>query len=129
MTDNRAIIQRQTALTRAQTIVPYLTPADVTRLAAAAGQRRHGERDALLVRLLFETGLRISEALQITLQHLERFEGRPVLRILGKGRKPRLVACPPTLAESLQAYAYRHQLPRFGPKRASSDFAKARRTC
>ena len=110
MTANRALVPHQTALTRAQTIVPYLTPADVNRLAAAAGQRRHGERDALLVRLLFETGLRISEALQITLQHLERFEGRPVLRILGKGRKPRLVACPPALAESLQAYAYRHQL-------------------
>lgn len=110
MTDNRAIIQRQTALTRAQTIVPYLTPQEVTRLATAAGEGRHGERDALLIRVLFETGVRISEALQVTLKHLERFEGHPVLRIVGKGRKPRLVSCPKPLAESLQAYAYRHKL-------------------
>ncbi|MDO8689432.1 MAG: tyrosine-type recombinase/integrase [Dehalococcoidia bacterium] len=30
------------------------------------------------------------------------------MKILGKGRKPRLVACPKALAESLQAYAFRH---------------------
>lgn len=110
MPATQAIVQRQTALTRAQTIVPYLTPDEVRQLADAAALTRNGERDALLIHLLFETGLRISEALQITLQHLERFEGQPVLRILGKGRKPRLVACPKPLAESLQAYAYRHQV-------------------
>jgi integrase len=110
MPTSQALIQRQTTLTRAQTIVPYLTPEEVTRLIEAVGGSRHGERDGLLIRLLFETGLRISEALQITLRHLERFEGQPVLRILGKGRKPRLVACPKPLADSLQAFAYRRQL-------------------
>lgn len=110
MTANQSLIQRQTALTRAQTIVPYLTPEEVTLLAEAAGRTRRGERDELLIRLLFETGLRVSEALQITLAHLQVFEGRPVIRILGKGRKPRLVACPKALAESLQAYAFRHKL-------------------
>jgi integrase/recombinase XerD len=110
MPNNQALIQRQTALTRAQTIVPYLSPEEVRQLADAAAPGRKGERDGLLIHLLFETGLRISEALQITLKHLEQFEGRPVLRILGKGRKPRLVACPKTLTESLQAYTYRHHL-------------------
>lgn len=110
MPANQAAAQRQTALTRAQTIVLYLTPDEVRQLAEAAAPTRNGERDGLLIHVLFETGLRISEALQITLRHLERFEGRPALRILGKGRKPRLVACPQPLAESLQAYAYRHQL-------------------
>lgn len=79
-------------------------------MADAAAYGRKGERDQLFVRLLFETGLRVSEALQITLAHLQRFEGRPVVKILGKGRKPRLVACPKALAESLQAYAFRHEL-------------------
>ena len=111
MTDNRALIQRQTALTRAQTIVPYLTPEEIGRLCQAVKGNRQGERDELLIRLLFETGLRVSEALQITLKHVERFEGYPVLRILGKGKKPRLVSCPRPLAESLQAYAYRKELP------------------
>ena len=110
MSTSQALIQRQTALTRASSIVPYLTPEEVTRLVEAVARNRQGERDGLLIRLLFETGLRISEALQITLKHLETFEGRPVLRIVGKGRKPRLVACPRALAESLQAYAYRHGL-------------------
>lgn len=107
---SQAVIQSQTALTRAQAIVPYLTPTEVRQLADAVATGRKGERDGLLIHLLFETGLRISEALQITPRHLELFEGRPALRIMGKGRKPRLVACPKALAESLQAYAYRHQL-------------------
>jgi integrase len=112
MTASQALVQRQTSLTKASIIVPYLTPEEVSRLAAAVAPSRHGERDGLLIRLLFETGLRISEALQITLNHLQQFEGRPVIRVVGKGNKPRLVACPRTLAESLQAYAYRKSLPR-----------------
>jgi hypothetical protein len=66
MTANRSLVAYQTALTRAQTIVPYLTPGEVRQLAVAAGQSRNGKRDALLVRVLFE--------------------GRPALRIVGKGR-------------------------------------------
>ena len=88
MASNRALVPQQTALTWAQTIVPYLTPEEVTRLAAAAGQNRHGERDALLVRVLFETGLRISEALQITPKHLELFEGRPACGSWARARSP-----------------------------------------
>lgn len=110
MSTNQSLIQRQTALTRASTIVPYLTPEEVNALADAVSKGRNGDRDALLVRLLFETGLRVSEALQITLAHLQQFEGRPVLRIIGKGRKPRLVSCPKHLADSMQAYAYRKGL-------------------
>jgi integrase len=110
MPNNQALVPSHTALTRAHTIVPYLTPEDVAKLIDAAASARNGGRDGLLIRLLFETGLRISEALPLTLQHLERFEGQPVLRILGKGRKPRLVACPRPLAESLQAYAWRKHL-------------------
>jgi len=107
---SQALIQRQTALSRAATIVPYLTPEEVERLCQAVSEQRQGERDELLIRLLFQTGLRISETLQLTLTHLQQFEGRPVLKIIGKGRKPRLVACPKTLADSLQAYAYRKGL-------------------
>jgi integrase/recombinase XerD len=111
MSTNRSLVQGQTALTRSQTIVPYLMPEDIRLLCQAVkGNNRQGERDELLIRLLFETGLRISEALQITLAHLQQFEGQPVLKILGKGRKPRMVACPKTLADSLQTYAFRKKL-------------------
>ena len=98
-------------LTRATRIVPYLTPEEVRDLESAALQSpRKGERDALLIRLLFQTGLRISEALSLTPAHVQIIDGRPAFRIIGKGNKPRMVACPTFLAESIQAYAFRHSL-------------------
>jgi len=108
---NKSLATRNTELTRATRIVTYLTPEEVRQLESAAlTAPRKGERDALLIRVLFQTGLRISEALTLTPNHVEIFEGRPSLSVIGKGNKPRRVACPVTLAESLQAYAFRHQL-------------------
>jgi integrase/recombinase XerD len=107
---NRAIVSRNMSLARASTIVPYLTLEEVRQLEQAASQSRNSDRDALLIRVLFQTGLRISEALSVTPGHLEIFEGRPAFRILGKGKKPRRVACPFHLNDSLQAYAFRHRL-------------------
>ncbi len=108
---NKSLVARNVGLTRATTIVPYLTPEEVRQLESAALEApRKGERDALLIRVLFQTGLRISEALTLTPTHVEIFEGRPCFRFVGKGAKPRRVACPVTLAESLQAYAFRHGL-------------------
>jgi len=75
-------------------------------LASEAKKRRKGERDSLLILLLFQTGLRISEALSLTPSHIESFEGRPVLRVVGKGKKERVVALPERLADKLRTYAY-----------------------
>ncbi len=47
---------------RALRIVPCLTPEEVQQLCAACRGRRR-DRDALLILVLFQTGLRISEAL------------------------------------------------------------------
>src|SRR5262249_25556306 len=107
MRTKRSLIPRRTAPSGGATLGPHPPPDEVARLAEAARHNRHGDRDARLIEVLFQTGLRISEALSITLGHLERFEGQPALRIVGKGKKPRLVACPRPLADSLQAYAYR----------------------
>lgn len=107
---NRALVPRQVAINRASSIVPYLTPEEVQQLEDAVRQKRKGERDALLIRTLFQTGLRISEALSITPNHLATFEGMTVIGVVGKGSKPRRVHCPTRLAESLHAYAYRHKL-------------------
>ena len=110
---NKSLVARNVGLARATTIVPYLTPEDVRQLESAALQApRKGERDALLIRVLFQSGLRISEAISLTPTHVEIFEGRPCFRFVGKGAEPRRVACPITLAESLQAYAFRHGLGR-----------------
>jgi integrase/recombinase XerD len=113
ITPNKSLVARRVGLTRATTIVPYLTPDEVRQLEDAALEApRKGDRNALLVRVMFQTGLRISEALSLTPAHVEVFDGRPAFRIVGKGSKPRRVACPITLAESLQAYAFRHGLQR-----------------
>jgi site-specific recombinase XerD len=57
-----------------------------------------------MILLLFQTGLRISEALSLTVGHLARQPG--ALEVLGKGRKLRLVACPAPLIHRLKAYAF-----------------------
>jgi integrase len=88
---------------RALRLVPYLTPEEVQRLCAGCGGRQK-DRDALLILLLFQTGLRISEALSLTVGHLSRQPG--ALEIVGKGGKPRLVACPPSLVHRLKAFAF-----------------------
>ena len=86
-------------------IVPYLLPEEVQRLAAGARKRRNGERDYLFILLLYQTGLRISEALSLSIAKIYKFDGKPVIEVMGKGKKPRLVSCPESLANKLMAYA------------------------
>lgn len=92
------------------TIVPYLTFEEVNRIAEAAKQGRKGERNYLLIRTLFETGLRISEALSLTPRLIGEYEEHAVLYIKGKGNKPRMVACPDNLAFRIKSYAYSNEL-------------------
>jgi len=91
-------------------VVPYLLPEEVQRLAEGARKRRNGERDFLFILLLYQTGLRISEALSLTPSKISHFEKKPVLDILGKGGKPRLVSCPEGLARKLKAYGRQEKL-------------------
>ena len=86
-------------------IVSYLSRDEVKRLSEGARKGRNGDRDALFIQLLFQTGLRISEALSLTPAKFSQFEGKPVFDILGKGGKQRLVSCPESLAEELLKYA------------------------
>ena len=59
---------------RALPLVPYLTPDEVSRLCAACRGRQR-DRAALLLLVLFQTGLRNSEALTLTVGHLSRQPG------------------------------------------------------
>jgi len=88
---------------RALRLVPYLTPEEVKHLCGGC-RGRHRDRDALLILVLFQTGLRISEALGLTVGHLSRQPG--ALEVMGKGGKARLVACPAALSHRLKAYAF-----------------------
>ena len=93
MSQSRALLSYKALVPRAFFIVPYLTPEEVTQMGQAC-QGRHQARDELLILTLFQTGLRISEALSITPRKIGSFAGGGVLHIDGKGQKPRLVACP-----------------------------------
>jgi integrase/recombinase XerD len=94
---------------QALSIVPYLTPEEVARLAAAC-HGRNWFRDGLLILTLFQTGVRISEALSLTPRRIGSHKGGAVLYVLGKGGKARLVACPDSLAHRLKSYAFDKKL-------------------
>ena len=70
-----------------------------------------GERDKLLTLLMFETGLRVSEALSLRPRLIGQSEGQPVIYLKkGKGRKPRMVACSEDLAHRIKSYAYSKEI-------------------
>jgi len=97
------------AVSKAARIVPYLTPEEVYRIADAC-DGRNKERDSLLVLLLFQTGLRVSEALDITPRKIGAYNRHSVLYIKGKSKKPRMVACPDGLAYRLKSHAFDRKL-------------------
>ena len=101
-----ALVERRMALNRAHLPVSYLTEDEIRQLTEACKR----ERDKLLIMVLFQTGVRISEALALTPASIRNFDGRPALEIVGKGRKLRLVALPVNLKEKLESYAYRARI-------------------
>jgi integrase/recombinase XerD len=106
----KTLVPRRVSLSKATQTVSYLTAEEVERISQQAKRGRNGERNSLLIDLLFQSGLRISEALSITPRHLQEFEDMPCLSIMGKGKKPRRIACPQTLAYRLKSYAYEKKL-------------------
>ena len=72
-----------TFLQKSIQIVPYLTPDEVLLMATKASKGKNGERDELLIVTLFQTGLRVSEAISITPRSIGQFEGHSVLNIVG----------------------------------------------
>jgi site-specific recombinase XerD len=102
---NSSPVPHKAMLPQALQIVPYLTIEEVKAMAWAC-RGRHQERDRLLIHTLFQTGLRISEVLSLTPRRIGTHHGHAVLHIVGKGRKPRMVACPDALAHRLKSYAF-----------------------
>ena len=103
---SNSLVQSKMALNKVNLPVSYLTEDDINQLITGCKK----ERDQLLIVLLFQTGLRISEALSLTPALIRNFEGRPAMEIVGKGKKKRMVALPVNLKDKLESYAYRAKI-------------------
>lgn len=86
MAKSKALVPAHNTLTKAFSIVPYLTREEIKRMIAAI-DGRHRTRDELLILLLYQTGLRISEALSLTPRMIGLQDGKAALFIIGKGKK------------------------------------------
>ena len=71
----------------------------VQRLIAAT----KNERDAIMLTLLYATGIRVSELSGIRWAHVSEQNGKAFLSIFGKGAKTRVVVCPARLTRRLMA--------------------------
>lgn len=106
-------------MVRADRVIPHISRDDVARAAAAAARvareggtrgRGNAERDELLILTAFDPALRISEVLGIRPCDLFEDEGRPRLRILGKGKKRAVVSISRSLFDRMLGYAYKKRL-------------------
>ena len=99
----------------------YLTPDEAHALIDAA----ENERDRLFLRLLWETGVRVSEAVRITLGDV----GRDGIRVFGKGSAERVVFVHDTLVANILFYTHEASLGRADylfPSRKGGHITKQR---
>ncbi|KQY25236.1 recombinase XerC [Cellulomonas sp. Root485] len=86
-----------------------ISVADVERLLDAAGE---GDgpvplRDRALLELVYGTGARISEAVGLDVDDVDRTPGRATVRLVGKGSKERMVPLGAFALEAVEAYLAR----------------------
>jgi integrase len=95
--------------------VPHVSAGQVKLMAVVVGQNRWcGERNALLIKFLFDGCLRVSEALGVCPVDLQRTPDGWVVKVIGKGNKPGLVAISASIAAELQSYCYRARIAEAG---------------
>jgi site-specific recombinase XerD len=81
-------------------VVPYLEPEEVRRILEQPDrQSKDGQRDQALLLFLYNTGARVSEALDLRIRDIERTQP-PQVRLRGKGGRERLC---PLWSNTLQA--------------------------
>ncbi len=82
----------------------YLTLGEMRALIATAV----GDRDRLIVRMLYATGVRVSELVNVRRRDID-FD-RQTVKVFGKGARERVVLMPSDMAGDLTAYCERHGL-------------------
>ena len=83
----------------------YLTNDELNRLLLAIDTSKNlGKRDYLLINLLYDSGVRVSELINIRINNID-FENR-LIKILGKGDKERVVYFTINTSKLLYEYIY-----------------------
>ena len=86
------------------------SPEEVHLLIEAAAERRRGERDALLIEVIF-SGLTPKRALSLKPSNICRLpDGGATFDIENNPGRLKVISCSPELACSLESYAKRHHL-------------------
>jgi integrase/recombinase XerC len=107
---------RLLATPRAKRPLPRaLTPHDARAVAEEIGDVSDSAavqaRDAALFTLLYGCGLRIAEALALNVTDAPREGSDAALRVVGKGRKERLVPVLPVVRQAVAAWLHHHPRP------------------
>ena len=92
-------------------IVRTLTRAEIQRVEA----RADNERDALIVRLLADTGIRVGELCDLRVSDISERSSKATIKVTGKGAKERQVPITPALAGRLRRHIRRR------PEEARTD--------
>lgn len=87
-----------------KTLPHYLTEEEVEQLlvTTAQDQSDQGKRNAVIICLLYASGIRISELLELKTAHIDFEQG--IVIIQGKGGKGRIVPIPHSVAQKIQEY-------------------------
>ena len=82
----------------------YLSKEEVELLLSLPNTRkRHGQRDAMLLSLLYDTGARVQEIVDVRYQDV-RLEFPATIRLTGKGGKVRIIPISTSTANLMQLY-------------------------
>lgn len=93
-------------------IVPYLTPGAMqVLLAQPVGHTTRGRRDRILLALLYDTGARVQEIVDVRVRDI-RLTAPAVLTLTGKGSKRRVVPLMTATAMLVAEYLTEHRLDR-----------------
>ena len=91
--------------------VPHVSVGEVKLISTvAAGIGRHGDRNSLLIKFIFDSCLRVSEALSIRPVDITKTDEGWLIRVIGKGRKFGVIAISSSIAAEIQSYCYREKV-------------------
>ena len=105
--------------------VAYITPDQLGAILTAPDlATAGGRRDAVLLCILYDTGARVQEVIDLSVRDV-RLDAPAQIRLMGKGRKTRVVPLMNSTVALLREYLCEHDLQR--PERADAPLFRNRR--